>query len=408
MRKGNFLAAILAILVVGASGCGDTPKNVIEPPLGPGGKADVADRVQMLGEIKFGGEVTGEFVEDLQFDAYTFYASDNARITIETTHKGSSQSLDNTLFIYGPANESGKYGTSHIASDDDSGYSRHAKIASFSLTEGGRYLVVTGTPSGTGRGNYRLELRCDSGDCETLDHLLTTCDEDMYSSFQECVEETMNEFEVEVGDAIVAEVIEDCIARDIASEHYDMVCDSSSPKPWCAAGFDAVYEQMIPECRTTLKADYFVVDPLEAQVLDVPAEIMEMVNDASDQLAYDDENSALDAMALSYTWDDQGVPGMDRVAETAIRFADLPGFADYQGEIAKDEFTSDIQDLHLDMPAFLDSVAEWGGSENPAVGEIFGCQLVDEYNEEFVNAYVIAFRDNHHVFVIIYTGVVDS
>jgi hypothetical protein len=167
VRKWNFFAAILAVLVVGSFGCGDTPKNVIEPPLGPGGKADVADRVQMLGEIKFGGEVTGEFVEDLQFDAYTFYTSDNARITIETTQKGSSQSLDNTLFIYGPANESGKYGTSHIATDDDSGYSLHAKIASFSLTEGGGYLVVTGTPSGTGRGKYRIELRCDSGDCET-------------------------------------------------------------------------------------------------------------------------------------------------------------------------------------------------------------------------------------------------
>jgi len=121
--------------------------------------------VEERGSIEFGGEVFGEFVADQQRDGYLFSAAAGALLSLDNTNLGSSQSLDSMLFLYGPADAQGNFGAEAIAIDDDSGWGVHARIADFTLPAPGQYLVVIGTYADTGRGRYRLELRCEQEIC---------------------------------------------------------------------------------------------------------------------------------------------------------------------------------------------------------------------------------------------------
>jgi len=150
----------IAAIAMTSAGCVGLEQAPVEPFLGASGRADVADRVSILGELEVGSGVSGELFEDLQFDAYVFEVSEDAIVTVETTLDGTWQELDNTLFVYGPEGSDGHFGSSYIDFDDNSGWGAHARIEDLSVPAAGRYLVVTGSIHGTGRGRYRLELRC--------------------------------------------------------------------------------------------------------------------------------------------------------------------------------------------------------------------------------------------------------
>jgi subtilisin-like proprotein convertase family protein len=154
--------AFYAMLLV-VSACAPAGDDLIEPELTPG-KADVGDRVVLRGPLALGGEVSGAFAEDLQFDAYTIDVRPGARVDLDVTQRGSSRNLDTTLFVYGPATSAG-YGTSALATDDNAGWGRLSRLRDLRLADGGRYLVVVGTRDARGRGNYRLTAACASGAC---------------------------------------------------------------------------------------------------------------------------------------------------------------------------------------------------------------------------------------------------
>lgn len=142
-------------------GCAKAPAPEFE--LAPG-KADIEDSVQLQGALEFGGEVRGEFTEELQTLAYTFTVRPGAVVTIDNSNLGTSRNLDSLLYVFGPRTESG-FGARSIARDDDSGWGAHARIRDLELTEGGEYLIALTTYMGSEFGRYRLTLECENGDC---------------------------------------------------------------------------------------------------------------------------------------------------------------------------------------------------------------------------------------------------
>ncbi|MEM9190772.1 MAG: hypothetical protein AAGF12_16420 [Myxococcota bacterium] len=150
-----FLAGVLLV------GCGKAPPPELE--LAPG-KADISDSVQLLGPLELGGEVRGEFTEELQTFAYTFTVRPGAVVTLDNSNLGTSRNLDSLLYVFGPRTEAG-FGTRSLSRDDDSGWGAHARIRDLELTEGGEYLVAITTYLGSGFGRYRLALKCENGEC---------------------------------------------------------------------------------------------------------------------------------------------------------------------------------------------------------------------------------------------------
>lgn len=129
-------------------------------------KADiVSGAVEQLGRLSFGGEVFGDFVKDDQLDGYTISAEEGAVLSLDNSNLGTKRRLDSTLFIYGPADQSGNFGSKPIAFDDDSGWGLHARIKNFTIPERGEYQVVISTYAGADRGHYRLALECAGESC---------------------------------------------------------------------------------------------------------------------------------------------------------------------------------------------------------------------------------------------------
>ncbi|MFT7579049.1 MAG: deoxyribonuclease-1 [Myxococcota bacterium] len=156
------VCALVVFVGLGACADADVAKAPMSAPQLADFKSDSAGAtLNERGQLAFGDEVFGEFTVDDQLEAYTFEASAGARITLDNTHKGSSRALDSMLFLYGPLDATGKPGAEPIASDDDSGWGRHARIKGFTLPARGTYMAVLGTYAGLDRGRYRLTLTCD-------------------------------------------------------------------------------------------------------------------------------------------------------------------------------------------------------------------------------------------------------
>jgi endonuclease I len=176
-------------------GAGDKEGTLFTPSLGTGGKADDTSGIDIVGSLGFcEGGVLGEFYKDNQFDGYLFSALRKSKITIDNTNKGTSRSLDSTLFLFGPA-DGNVFPADYIAMDDDSGWGPHARITDFTIPETGDYLFVIGAYSTTYRGRYRIDLVCRSGSCTPEPNEIDPCDDgnpctdDTHDAAEGCVHE---------------------------------------------------------------------------------------------------------------------------------------------------------------------------------------------------------------------------
>ena len=133
------------------------------PPAAASG--NVRDSTTYLGPVSLGGQVQTYFTTNPQYYSFTLQSPGSLRAALEVTHGGSSMSLDTGLFVYGPKNASGSYGSAPIAQDDDSGYGELSKLASVAL-QAGEYLVVVSSGDGAGK-QFRLQTSCLSGACPT-------------------------------------------------------------------------------------------------------------------------------------------------------------------------------------------------------------------------------------------------
>jgi len=241
--KTRLLLPLLALLPLAAC---DQPADeadggIVEPSVD--GKSDEFSGVEDGGTIRFGETIDGTFDEDFQFFEYSFRAREDAVLDIEITQAGSSQGLDTTLFLY--RNDADGGAPSRIAVDDDEGWGALSRIEGFRLYAEGEYTIVVGTKGGTGRGNFRLSLGCDSGECAP-----ETPQAECHPFFQEALQECF----VEIGqydyefETPAFELVADC--RDWAQDSTESICPDDD-EPLCfdsTPAFDA--------CMAVWEAEY--------------------------------------------------------------------------------------------------------------------------------------------------------
>jgi hypothetical protein len=174
--RSTLLKSCLALLFV-TTACGEVPEAaapepqplaestqaVLYPPPAPA-SGNIADSTAYLGPLAVGGAVQSQFTTNPQYLSFSLQALPGAQVKLEVTHLGSSMYLDTGLFVYGPKDASGSYGTTVLGQDDDAGYGQLSKIASLALPAGGEYLVVVSTGTGAGK-RFRLQADCLNGQC---------------------------------------------------------------------------------------------------------------------------------------------------------------------------------------------------------------------------------------------------
>jgi hypothetical protein len=146
-----------------ASSIGESTQAVLYPPPAPA-SGNIVDSTAYMGSVSLPGSVQTRFTTNPQYLSFSFQALPGAHVKLEVTHLGSSMYLDTGLFLYGPKQANGSYGTTVLAQDDDSGYGQLSKIFGVALPQGGEYLAVVSTGSGAGK-QFRLQLDCLNSPC---------------------------------------------------------------------------------------------------------------------------------------------------------------------------------------------------------------------------------------------------
>ncbi len=235
-------------------GCSSGGVATIEPALAPAfgaDKADAADAVDRLGAIEPAGERSGVFVEDLEFHGYELVVRDGAAAALEITQKGTSKALDTTLYVYGPRNAAGQFGTKALAFDDDSGWGRYSKLASLALPQGGTYLVVVGTRDGRGRGAYRLTSKCTTGECGPLPvETSGGCPAALRAALDNCVADAVADPEYDAWNSDHEHLITQCADAEPMAPAYDALCAAGGDAALCALGMEGVSRTVLPVCRS--------------------------------------------------------------------------------------------------------------------------------------------------------------
>lgn len=236
------------LLVVGLlAACADS--SVVLPTFGRGA-ADGIDTVSFKGSLAQGTPVTGTFTKNQQFDGYFLDVRAGAEVKLEITHKGSSMSLDTTLFVYGPADGGGNFDDDYVAFDNDAGYGKLSKLTT-TLATAGRYAVVIGTKTGKGRGNYRLLPTCLSGDCAPVAEIpLGGCPQVIVDKMRTCLTDNVGTYEPLTPWLNFAE---QCADADLLAPIYDDTCGPGSTAAHCLGSFEAFYGVYAPACIRDVK-----------------------------------------------------------------------------------------------------------------------------------------------------------
>jgi hypothetical protein len=258
MKSFRFLIIALPsiLLACGATDGTETTEDkgaATQPPFD--GKADIGDRVVDSGELGFGPDaaVSGAFTEDLQFFGWRLGARENSTVTVEVTQKGSSRGLDTTLYLYGPKASGGGYGISAIAFDDDDGWGALSRVRDLSLPAAGEYLVVVGTYDGRGRGNFRVQATCSSGDCSPEPVLpeptVGECHPDIAGAILACADDLATDPDYDPASSSRVELLETCTDAEPVAGARDALCaQTNPPADVCATSFEQFATTYLPAC----------------------------------------------------------------------------------------------------------------------------------------------------------------
>lgn len=248
MTKAICITTALCLGTLGA--CGDeAAEAALEPPI-LDGKSDAAERVEQRGPLGFGeAGASGRFSEDLAWHGYVLAVRDDAVVTVEVTQKGTSRGLDTTLFLYGPMSAEGAYGTAAVAFDDDSGWGRLSRLKGKRLA-GGQWLVVVGTRDGRGRGDYRVEARCDSGECAPEQGPAGACDARFVAAIEACVADWLADPDYDAEAQAHEELIAQCADVEPMAPVRDEICaEAGAPAGLCGLDMEAFHVDYLPGCR---------------------------------------------------------------------------------------------------------------------------------------------------------------
>lgn len=228
------------------------------PPAPPSG--NIVDATAFMGPLSLGGAVQAQFTTQPQYLSFAFTVAAGAQVSLEVTHLGSSMYLDTGLFMYGPKDASGSYGTTVVAQDDDAGYGQLSKLASLSLPQGGEYLAVVSSGTGVGK-RFRLQLSCLNGNCAEPS-VYAACDLDVATRIEVCVQALVEERDPVLGRPYTAaEAFAACTDPTDAYHAYMASCSPVAAKPWCADGLSTFTQRMWPVCQDFYRA-YYGVGPL--------------------------------------------------------------------------------------------------------------------------------------------------
>lgn len=386
----RFFAFAMLLAACSASheeGTSNDDKSNTSPPDLSGGKADSLHGVLMGGPLDFGtdGAVSGEFSADDQYFGFPFLLPAAGSITVATTQRGTSARLDNTLFLYRVADTSAY---EYLGWDDDSGYGKQASIEELTL-EPGRYLAVTGTASGRGRGQFRIELTCAQGECTNP---FSSCIDEAFEVYAACVTEKQS-----AGDALTAAIV-DCVDNG-TNDVMERLCNSASKPAWCYGGAETIDFYLVPLCQARLHEELGVAAPLTWQPLAIPQDILDQIV-AADEKAGDWDYSEVHAVA--FTYDPAEAASIARLAETAAVAAGWPAAVPTDEgirherkttELTSDELSHELGILWLEPAAFLSGLDAWMGSNPPDAHRLEVIGETDGWTYDYFRGPLLVYPD---------------
>ncbi|WP_224245214.1 hypothetical protein [Hyalangium gracile] len=164
----NALLWMLSLGLLGACGgvaenepaekVGERSQAVLAPPPTPA-SGNILDSTTYVGPVAVGGAAQASFTSNPQYYSFTVQVPANSQLKLDVTHLGSSMYLDTSLFLYGPKDANGSYGTTPVKVDDDAGYGTLSRITLVTLAQSGEYLAVVSSANGAGK-QFRLQVDC--------------------------------------------------------------------------------------------------------------------------------------------------------------------------------------------------------------------------------------------------------
>ncbi|NBD09822.1 hypothetical protein [Corallococcus silvisoli] len=375
---------------------GTSTRSVLYPPPAPA-SGNIVDSTAFLGPVGLNDSVQTRFTANPQYLSFNFKVAAGAQVRLEVTHLGSSMYLDTGLFIYGPKDASGSYGTTVRAQDDDAGYGELSKVNSLTLAQGGEYLAVVSTGTGAGK-QFRLYLGCLNGACAPED-LFTACDLDVATRIEVCDESV-----VETQHLTPAQALPQCTdAQDAHAAWVEQCQRPSGQKAWCADGEAAFTSRMWPVCKDFYQR-YYGAGPLPLTAL----EDNDAINEA--RTAGHTRCKAGDNFCDEFLWTfnvpsiaDTQPTQLDWVVEGA--FAALPELSSNRrvqfqrlADLTYADFASRIAYAFPELGTVLP--AELGdGTEVPVVAHLYDNPVVAPGAHDFHNLYLVYFPRSHRTAV---------
>jgi len=371
------------------------------PP--PPASGNILDTTTYMGSVAVPGSVQTRFTTNPQYFSFGFQARAGAQLKLEVTHLGSSMGLDTGLFVYGPRNANGSYGTAVLAQDDDAGYGQLSKIAGVTLPAQGEYLAVVSAGAGSGK-QFRLQLDCLNGTCTpVLDpSVYAECELNVATRIEICVQARVEEVDPVLGRPMTAQEAYDvCTGLDDAHANYLSVCDGSSTQPAFCAGGEAPYtEQMWPVCQAFYR-DYYGLYTLTLTSEPLSANLQSKVSAGNAACQAQNWSTCTGALeAYSFPWSTTATPWLQRAVEAVN---DQRGGISYWGEevISYSQFVSQANpDFQLD-PALLTDVGN--GTEAVQVHHYYDQRMTAPDYCEYYDTYILLFPESHKVAVFDYT-----
>lgn len=240
------------LLVALSAGCADDARDPALAPDLAEGKADAGDKVTKKGALGLGADLaqSAAFTEDLEFHGFELALGEGADVRVEVTQKGTTRGLDTTLYVYGPRDTTtGAFGTSAKFFDDDAGYGKLSLLKSMKAPAGGTYLVVIGTRDGRGRGNYRLEARCNNDRCAPPPTPEAACHADFKAAIASCVADWQADPDYDDSVLSAWDLTYQCADVEPLAPVRDALCEGGQ-YGFCALDMEAFATTYVAGCRT--------------------------------------------------------------------------------------------------------------------------------------------------------------
>ena len=398
--KFRTLGVVAGLCAVFLGGCAaeeaaDQGKEIVEPDLGVG-KADVADRVAIKGRLVFGeeGAIAASFTKDFEFHGYTLEVFESSTLTLEVTQKGSSRGLDTTMFVYGPE-KAGSFGEAFAHKDDDEGFGALSRLKGLKL-DAGSYLVIIGTATATGRGNYRLMASCLDGACEAPaeDVDLDSCPGEIEELLRECIRELSEDLGL-LPEGAWGVCLDDLDVLDT----FEGLCfeDALNKAPaWCAAGEEAFSEALLPNCVDLIGEDFNVSSEVTLTRKTISDELDEEVLAGMEVC---EDFCEMEVSAFTFETPSGGEMSATQAATAAIaKVLSREVFYSVGSEVDVSEFEGDLQ--FRGMENFLALCRDFAGDEGLIIGQATATSTPAASVDAFHTGYVLVFNKTKTMIVL--------